>query len=146
MSAPSAPALRARSFYEAVRSTHTRPVCQCIAVSRRSKNRTRNTRRHVSSAAPQRPEMDVDSQSSPRWSRTPPAMKAPVRARVDMQPYKWNVNTDPQKLNKMYLRLLGQDGDKMLSDETKWMAVTHKSFDAGRRGFNDRLAFLGPGD
>lgn len=31
----------------------------------------------------------------------------------------------------------------MLSDETKWLAVTHKSFDHGRRGFNDRLAFLG---
>lgn len=31
----------------------------------------------------------------------------------------------------------------MLSDEVKWLAVTHKSFDQGRRGFNDRLAFLG---
>lgn len=25
----------------------------------------------------------------------------------------------------------------------QWLAVTHKSFDHGRRGFNDRLAFLG---
>jgi len=25
----------------------------------------------------------------------------------------------------------------------KWLAVTHKSFDHGRQGFNDRLAFLG---
>jgi large subunit ribosomal protein L15 len=39
--------------------------------------------------------------------------------------------------------LLGNGGDKVLSDETKWLAVTHKSFDQGRRGFNDRLAFLG---
>lgn len=31
----------------------------------------------------------------------------------------------------------------MLTDEVKWLAVTHKSFDHGRRGFNDRLAFLG---
>ncbi|KAJ8125564.1 hypothetical protein O1611_g8075 [Lasiodiplodia mahajangana] len=31
----------------------------------------------------------------------------------------------------------------MLPDELKWLAVTHKSFDQGRRGFNDRLAFLG---
>lgn len=31
----------------------------------------------------------------------------------------------------------------MLSEETKWLAVTNKSFDAGRRGFNDRLAFFG---
>ncbi len=26
---------------------------------------------------------------------------------------------------------------------TQWLALTHKSFDHGRRGFNDRLAFLG---
>lgn len=31
----------------------------------------------------------------------------------------------------------------MLSDEVKWLAVTHKSFDHGRRGFNDRLAYIG---
>ena len=43
----------------------------------------------------------------------------------------------------MYIRLLGRDGHKLLSEETKWLAVTHKSFDHGRRGFNDRLAFLG---
>lgn len=39
--------------------------------------------------------------------------------------------------------MLGEDGDKMLSEEVKWLAVTHKSFDQGRRGFNDRLAFVG---
>lgn len=53
------------------------------------------------------------------------------------------VNTDPQVLDEFYIRMLGNDGDKLLSDETKWLAVTHKSFDQGRRGFNDRLAFLG---
>lgn len=31
----------------------------------------------------------------------------------------------------------------MLTDEVKWLAITHKSFDQGRRGFNDRLAFFG---
>ena len=31
----------------------------------------------------------------------------------------------------------------MLTDEVKWLAVTHKSFDHGRRGYNDRLAFFG---
>jgi len=30
-----------------------------------------------------------------------------------------------------------------LSEETKWLAVTHKSFDQGKRGFNDRLSYLG---
>lgn len=31
----------------------------------------------------------------------------------------------------------------MLTEDVKWLAVTHKSYDHGRRGFNDRLAFLG---
>lgn len=35
------------------------------------------------------------------------------------------------------------DGHKILTDEVKWLCVTHKSFDQGRRGFNERLAFLG---
>lgn len=41
------------------------------------------------------------------------------------------------------MKMLGKDGDKLLSEDVKWLAVTHKSFDQGRRGFNDRLAFLG---
>jgi large subunit ribosomal protein L15 len=55
----------------------------------------------------------------------------------------FHVNSDPELLNQFYIRLLGNGGDKLLSEETKWLAVTHKSFDQGRRGFNDRLAFLG---
>ncbi|KAH0542290.1 hypothetical protein FGG08_003317 [Glutinoglossum americanum] len=43
----------------------------------------------------------------------------------------------------MYNLFLGPGGDKWLSIEVKWLAVTHKSFDHGRRGFNDRMAFLG---
>ncbi len=43
----------------------------------------------------------------------------------------------------MYTLFLGRNGPSWLSDETKWLCVTHKSFDHGRRGFNDRLAFLG---
>ncbi|KAL2386687.1 hypothetical protein RJZ90_000546 [Blastomyces dermatitidis] len=35
------------------------------------------------------------------------------------------------------------DGDKMLTEEVKWQTVTHKSFDQGRRGFNERLSYLG---
>ena len=53
------------------------------------------------------------------------------------------VNSDPAVLDGFYKRMLGRDGDKVLSEEVKWLAVTHKSFDQGRRGFNDRLAFLG---
>jgi large subunit ribosomal protein L15 len=56
---------------------------------------------------------------------------------------RYSVNKDPRKLNEMYIRMLGVGGEEWLSDETKWLAVTHKSFDHGRRGFNERLSFLG---
>lgn len=55
----------------------------------------------------------------------------------------WNVNNDPAKLDDMYNRFLGPGGSKMLPEELKWLAVTHKSFDQGRRGFNDKLALMG---
>jgi large subunit ribosomal protein L15 len=55
------------------------------------------------------------------------------------------VNSDPALLDQFYIRMLGNGGDKVLSDELKWLVVTHKSFDQGRRGFNDRLAFIGMG-
>jgi large subunit ribosomal protein L15 len=55
----------------------------------------------------------------------------------------WPVNSNPALLDLFYIRMLGNGGDKMLSEELKWLTVTHKSFDQGRRGFNDRLAFLG---
>jgi len=43
----------------------------------------------------------------------------------------------------MYKRFLGPGGDKLLPEEIKWLAITHKSFDQGRRGFNTRLAYFG---
>jgi large subunit ribosomal protein L15 len=55
----------------------------------------------------------------------------------------WLVNSNPERLDAMYVRLLGPRGDKVLPEELKWLAVTHKSFDQGRRGFNDRLAMMG---
>jgi large subunit ribosomal protein L15 len=81
----------------------------------------------------------------PRWSQTPPAMKAPIQLDFAKNPKNkvWSVNNDPRKLDEVYERLLGQGGSKLLPDEVKWLAVTHKSFDQGRRGFNDRLALLG---
>ena len=53
------------------------------------------------------------------------------------------VNEDPVQLDKAYVRVLGRGGEAMLTEEVKWLAVTHKSFDHGKRGYNDRLAFLG---
>lgn len=55
----------------------------------------------------------------------------------------WHVNEDPVKLDDFYERFLGRHGARMLPEELKWLAVTHKSFDYGRRGFNTRLAFFG---
>jgi large subunit ribosomal protein L15 len=85
--------------------------------------------------------LDSDAVDRPLWQRTPPAMQMPVRSRRN-SPYK--VNDDPLKLDRVYANFLGtRESSEQLGEETKWLAVTHKSFDHGRRGFNDRLAFLG---
>jgi large subunit ribosomal protein L15 len=70
-------------------------------------------------------------------------MRAPFRIRPQAPGGVFAVNEDPRKLDEVYIRMLGPGGDKMLGDEAKWLAVTHKSFDHGRMGFNDRLAYLG---
>ncbi|KAL4787845.1 ribonuclease-III-like-domain-containing protein [Aspergillus varians] len=98
------------------------------------------SRRNLSTPAEQPP---VDYADKPRWSYTPPRTKAPFSIRFDTKRREFPVNTDPKLLDRFYVRFFGDGGDKILSDEVKWLAVTHKSFDQGRRGFNDRLAFLG---
>ena len=80
----------------------------------------------------------------PRWKQTPERMMAigPHPGSKKVVPYQ--VNEDPEVLDAFYERLL--DGRKevaAISEEIRWVAVTHKSFDHGRRGFNERLAFLG---
>ena len=87
--------------------------------------------------------MEVDREDRPRWQSTPPNMTAPVRSRPKPLNNDFRVNEDPRRLDQAYTQMLGSGGDKMLTEEVKWLAVTHKSFDHGRRGFNDRLAFLG---
>ena len=72
-------------------------------------------------------------------------MMAPVRSKPPVANNDFAVNEDPELLDRVYNQVLGKEGDKMLTEEVKWLAVTHKSFDHGRRGFNDRLAFLGTG-
>lgn len=81
--------------------------------------------------------------SSPRWSRHPNALRAPHRIRPKSDADTWTVNEDPLALDEFYVRFLGAEGDKLLPEDVKWLAVTHKSFDQGRSGFNERLAFLG---
>ncbi|KAJ6781587.1 hypothetical protein PWT90_06127 [Aphanocladium album] len=106
----------------------------------------------TTTAATETPESFKISESSkesktpaPRWSQTPAGMKASLPMDFAKNPKNkvWAVNNDPARLDQMYERLLGQGGSKMLPEELKWLAVTHKSFDQGRRGFNDRLALLG---
>jgi large subunit ribosomal protein L15 len=70
-------------------------------------------------------------------------MKAPFSPRIKDPNKAWESNNDPQKLDAMYSKMLGRGGENFLTEEVKWLAVTHKSFDQGRRGFNDRLAFFG---
>lgn len=70
-------------------------------------------------------------------------MAMPVRLRRAPQQPAFLVNEDPAALDDVYRKMLGKDGDQILPEELKWLAVTHKSFDHARRGFNDRLAYLG---
>jgi len=91
-------------------------------------------------------ETAADQTERPRWSYTPERMKGPgFSINIVKNPTRtiWSNNNDPAKLDAMYNRLLGSNGDRVLPDETKWLAVTHKSFDQGRRGFNTRLAYFG---
>ncbi|KAK4153665.1 ribonuclease-III-like-domain-containing protein [Chaetomidium leptoderma] len=91
-------------------------------------------------------ETATEQQDRPRWSYTPERMKGPgfsINVVRDPSRTIWHNNDDPVKLDAMYNRLLGTKGDRMLPDEIKWLAITHKSFDQGRRGFNTRLAYFG---
>lgn len=96
-----------------------------------------------------RPSSGSDAASSsasaylPRYAHTPVRMKAPVSLRKPAIGTRWECNEDPVLLDRVYNTILGDSGDRMLTEDVKWLAVTHKSFDQGRRGFNDRLAFLG---
>ncbi|CAF9930667.1 hypothetical protein IMSHALPRED_008247 [Imshaugia aleurites] len=70
-------------------------------------------------------------------------MMAPIRSKPPVEDNDFAVNEDPERLDKVYDRVLGKGGYSMLTEEVRWLAVTHKSFDHGRRGFNDRLIYLG---
>lgn len=88
----------------------------------------------------------ASTEDLPRWAHTPERMKAPFATREPAKNPRntiWQVNEDPQRLDDALNNFLGKGGERLLPEELKWLAVTHKSFDQGRRGFNDRLAFLG---
>jgi large subunit ribosomal protein L15 len=124
-----------RAFTALSRSSRYRPSCSSASIRPSSIERQR-----FSTTLFQR---ESQTAERPRWKYTPPGMKAPISLRSDPSKRPFKVNSDPQVLDEYYIRMLGNGGEKMLSEEVKWQAVTHKSFDQGRRGYNDRLAFLG---
>ena len=135
----------ARTLFESLRPITSRSTCRCPRLeAAREQIRRQQQRRGVSTASSGLyQEMEVDP-PAPRWAQTPPGMQSNVRLRpLKNVGGRHDVNKDPKRLDNMYVRFLGPDGSKLLSEETRWLAVTHKSFDHGRRGFNDRLAFLG---
>ena len=124
-----------RSFQSFIRQA--RPVCEC------AKPRTSSIRQFSISRSKRDADYEVEGEQRPRWSYTPEKMKAPYRWRIEDTEKKWECNSDPVRLDRFYVKMLGRGGDKVLTEEVKWLAITHKSFDQGRRGFNDRLAFFG---
>lgn len=89
---------------------------------------------------------DTEAAGRPRWQYTPPRMNMPIRLRTRRQG-EYKVNENPRKLDQALSSFFGDARNPIpLSDEVKWLTVTHKSFDHGKRGFNDRLAFLGMDD
>ncbi|OJJ48444.1 hypothetical protein ASPZODRAFT_130470 [Penicilliopsis zonata CBS 506.65] len=114
--------------------------CRFLAVPSAITQRSFSTSTRLASEEP--PTRSPERQP-PRWSHTPPTAKAPFSLHIGSKRPDFYVNSDPKLLDQFYVRMLGEGGHKLLSEETKWLAVTHKSFDQGRRGFNDRLAYLG---
>ena len=98
--------------------------------------------RQLSTGAAKQFDEPVNATERPRWSHTPETAMAPVSLHK-RGTFGWRTNNDPVLLDRVYTRMLGEGGDKMLTEEVKWLAVTHKSFDQGRRGYNERLAFFG---
>ncbi|KAL9584696.1 MAG: hypothetical protein Q9212_001952 [Teloschistes hypoglaucus] len=89
-------------------------------------------------------ELASTATEEPRWKATPSRMATRgTPNRILKGADRMKINESPKELDRILRRVLGEGGDSMLSDEVKWLAVTHKSFDHGRRGFNDRLAYLG---
>ncbi|KAK0614486.1 ribonuclease-III-like-domain-containing protein [Immersiella caudata] len=102
--------------------------------------------RQFSTSSSRRSEAEEEENSErPRWSYTPERMKMPFSINVPKKAHRstWKCNDKPEVLDAMYKRFLGSGGETMLPEEIKWLAITHKSFDQGRRGFNTRLAYFG---
>ena len=126
-------------------STTRHVVCQCAYLHSLSPRTltTSPARRERQDTSQLYGNQGRELREGPRWASTPPRMMAPVRSKPPVPNNDFRANTDPLKLDSVYNNFFGRGGDRMLTEEVKWLAVTHKSFDHGRRGFNDRLSFLG---
>lgn len=124
-----------------ITSTRTRPSNPISSYSQSRQCLSQS--RHLSSTAVRHQETDTDRTDRPRWKQTPRGMTMPIRVRPRLKNNEFECNNDPRRLDEMYTKFFGEGGNEWLSDETKWLAITHKSFDQGKRGFNDRLSYLG---
>lgn len=88
-------------------------------------------------------EQQAEPPEYPRWKATPPRMTAPVRSKPPVFDNDYPVNESQDRLDEVFDNVLGRDGHRVLPEEVMWLAVTHKSFDHARRGYNERLAFFG---
>lgn len=116
-----------------------RASCQYNSTS----SRTSSIRHFSASSCRPDTQYEIERAARPRWSYTPQKMTAPYPIQIKDPDKAWECNNDPAKLDRFYIKFLGRGGDSVLTEEAKWLAITHKSFDQGRRGFNDRLAFFG---
>ncbi|ELQ33159.1 RNase III domain-containing protein [Pyricularia oryzae Y34] len=122
-------------------STSTRVLRRCSAPLL-SRPFSQSLARQVTTAAEVADEQPVNS-NLPRWAKTPERMKSTVPLGEMRNPSNrqfYQVNESQARLDQFYNSFLGRDGEMMLGDEAKWLSVTHKSYDQGRRGFNSRLA------
>lgn len=116
------------------------PSCQCAGST---SSWSSSVRQFSASSLRSEAKYENERAEPPRWSYTPPAMKAPYPTYRKDPEKAWECNSDPERLDQFYTKFLGRGGDTVLTEDIKWLAITHKSFDQGRRGFNDRLAFFG---
>ncbi|EPS39958.1 hypothetical protein H072_6279 [Dactylellina haptotyla CBS 200.50] len=106
----------------------------------------------ISSSIPlaiNRPLQQVQQQPAPPQMATPPPgyrLNKITRPYVPVSTHQrvpFAVNESLEVLDEMYRKLLGEGGDKALTDEVKWQCVTHKSFDHGLQPYNTKLTFYG---
>lgn len=119
-----------------------RPLCACTFVSSPYLPSPNQSSRTFGTSLSPLDDLPNRVRDQPRWQSPPPRMVAPG-PRLRNNQNEFSVNENPETLDRVLNKVLGKGGNQMLTEDVKWLAVTHKSFDHGRRGFNDRLAFFG---